>query len=124
MPVIAAPSFLFTVRLQSIEAVLTRMSEGKPSLMISPTCSTLIASLDGGWHYRRLKVAGEKYAEEPEKDEYSDPADAFGYMLLGGGEGRMLLSGSSEPRKPTQTKTDYNPFNRDQRKAPVAVRGW
>lgn len=122
MPVIAAPSFLFTVRLQSIEAVLTRMSEGKPALMISPTCSTLVAALDGGWHYRRIKVAGEKYAEEPEKDEYSDPADAFGYMLLGGGEGRMLLSGSAEPRKPVQTKVPYNPFN--QRKSPVAVRGW
>jgi hypothetical protein len=100
------------VRLQSIEAVLTRMSEGRPALQVSPTCSTLIASLDGGWHYRRMKVAGERYAEEPEKDEYSDPADAFGYLLLGGGEGRALLTGSMEPKKPTQTVRPYNPFAR------------
>ncbi len=115
LPVRAAPSFLFSVRLQAIEAVLTRMSEGKPACLISPggdgfSCSTLIAALDGGWHYRRMKVAGERYADEPEKDEYSDPADAFGYMILGGGEGRMLLRGSAAPAKPVDTAVRYNPF--------------
>ena len=115
-----APSFLFTVRLQSIEAVLTRMSEGRPSLQVSPNCQTLIAALDGGWHYRRLKVSGEKYAEEPEKDEYSDPADAFGYMVLGGGEGRLLLSGTRAPARVVNTRRQTNPFDR-----PVAApRGW
>lgn len=110
LPIRAAPSILFSVRLQSIEAVLTRMSEGRPALQVSPTCITLIASLDGGWHYRRMKVAGERYAEEPEKDEYSDPADAFGYMLLGGGEGKLLLTGSRERTTPVQTIRPYNPF--------------
>jgi hypothetical protein len=120
LPVIEAPSFLFTVRLQAMEAVFTRMTEGRPAITISPKdertgmgCATLIAALDGGWHYRRMKVAGERYAEEPEKDEYSDPADGLGYLLLGGGEGRRVLTGSSEPKKPTQTKrADYNPFKK------------
>lgn len=112
LPILPAPSILFSVRLQSIEAVLTRMGEGQPSLQVSPNCTTLIAALDGGWHYRRLKVAGERYAEEPEKDEYSDPADAFGYLLLGGGEGRQLLTGSAEPKKPTNTIRPHNPFAR------------
>ena len=107
-----APSFVFSVRLQSIEAVLTRMSEGRPALQVSPTCSVLVAALDGGWHYRRLKVAGERYNEEPEKDEYSDPADAFGYMLLGAGEGRMLLSGSAEPPPKINTRGNYEPFKK------------
>lgn len=127
LPVLEAPSFLFTVRLQAIEAALTRMSEGKPAVLISPWdertqrgCTTLIAALDGGWHYRRMKVAGERYAEEPEKDEYSDPADAFGYGLLGGGEGRMVLRGSAEPAKAIQTRTDYNPF----RRRTAALRRW
>jgi hypothetical protein len=111
LPVTAAPSFLLSVRLQAAEAVLTRMSEGRPSLQISPTCTTLIAALDGGYHFRRLKVAGERYAEEPEKDEYSDPADAFMYALLGGGEGRAVLTGSAEPRKKVNTiARDYNPL--------------
>lgn len=112
LPILPAPSILFTVRLQSIEAVLTRMSEGKASLVISPNCTTLIAACDGGWHYRRLKTAGENYSPEPEKDEYSDPADAFGYLLLGGGEGQMLLTGSAEPAKPVNVRRPYNPFQK------------
>jgi hypothetical protein len=120
LPVLPAPSFLFSVRLQAIEAALTRMHEGVPSVLISPTCTTLIAALDGGWHYRRMKVVGERYAEEPEKDEYSDPADAFGYLLLGGGEGRLLLGGTAEPKRPTQTRRDYNPFARKV----GGIKGW
>lgn len=50
LPIQAAPSFLFTVRLQAIEAVLTRMAEGRPALTVSPSCTTLVAALDGGWH--------------------------------------------------------------------------
>jgi hypothetical protein len=119
LPIIEAPSFLFTVRLQTIEAVMSRMSEGKPDLVISPTCTTLIAALDGGWHYRRMKVSGEVYAEAPEKDEYSDPADAFGYLLLGGGEGRRLLSGSSTPARAVNTRVPYNPLAQRQQ-----VRAW
>jgi hypothetical protein len=115
LPVREAPSFLFTVRLQAMEAAFTRMSEGKPAILISPTCSTLIAALDGGWHYRRMKTIGERYSEEPEKDEYSDPADALGYLLLGGGEGRMVLRGTSEPAKTINTKVNnYNPLAQKQ----------
>lgn len=111
LPILPAPNILFTVRLQSIEAVLTRMSEGKPALLVSPTCNTLVAALDGGWHYRRMKTAGEHYSTEPEKDEYSDPADAFGYGLLGGGEGHMLLTGSSEPaRVLAPMRGTYHPY--------------
>jgi hypothetical protein len=112
LPIREAPSILFSVRLQSIEAVLTRMGDGLPAFSVSPTCTTLIAALDGGWHYRRMKVAGERYAEEPEKDEYSDPCDALGYGLMGGGESRMLLRGSAEPPKPVQTIRPYDPFKR------------
>ena len=118
LSILPAPSILLTVRLQAAEAVLTRMSEGKPSLLVSPVCTVLIAALDGGYHFRRLKMAGERYEEMPCKDEYSDPADAFMYGLMGGGEGRMLLTGSSQPAKPTQTRRPYNPFKVS------GVRGW
>ena len=115
LPIQAAPSFLFTVRLQAIEAVITRMTEGRPDFQVSPNCTTLIAALDGGWHYRRMRVQGERYAEEPEKDEYSDPADACGYMVLGGGEGRMLLVGTrGATRGKVNTRRPYNPFERQQ----------
>lgn len=112
MHVMPAPSILLTVRLQAAEAVLTRMREGRPALLVSPTCSTLIAALDGGYHFRRLKVSGERYEEMPHKDQYSDPADAWAYGLLGGGEGRILLTGSAEPKKIQQTRRPWNPFGK------------
>lgn len=119
LPVQPAPSILLSVRLQAAEAVLTRMSEGRPALLVSPACSTLVAALDGGYHYRRLKVVGERYEEAPCKDEYSDPADAWMYGLLGGGEGRVLLTGSAEPKRATNTLRPYNPF-----KQSGAIRRW
>lgn len=120
LPVQPAPSNLLTVRLQAVEAVLTRLVEGRPGLLVSPTCTMVKAGLDGGYHYRRLNTGGERYAEEPEKDEYSHPADAFQYMVLGGGEGRILLTGGAEPKKPVNTRKDHRPFNR----AGGSVRGW
>lgn len=112
LPIHPAPSILLSVRLQAGEAVLTRMYEGKPAVLISPTCTMLIAALDGGYHFRRLKTSDGRYAEEPEKDEYSDPADAWMYGLLGGGEGRTLLQGSAAPPRPVNTRRPYSPFGR------------
>ena len=41
----------------------------------------------GGYHYRRLKVAGdERYHDEPNKNEFSHVHDALQYALSGGGE--------------------------------------
>lgn len=114
LSIVEAPSILLTVRLQSAEAVLCRMTQGKPALQISPNCSVLIAALDGGYHYRRLLKSGEHYAPEPEKDEFSDPADAWMYGLLGAGEGRLLLSGSAEPKAKVNTRTNYNPLKQRQ----------
>ena len=110
LSVVPASSILLTVRIQAAEAVLTRMREGKPALAVSPNCKVLIAALDGGYRFRRLKMSGERYADAPEKDHYSDPADAWMYGLLGGGEGRMLLAGSAEPKGIVATRKPYNPL--------------
>jgi hypothetical protein len=125
LPIIEAPGGnLLTVRLQAVEAVLTRMQEGKPSILFSPSCTTLIAAMDGGYHFKRMKVSGERYHETPEKDEYSDPADALQYLLLGGGEGRKLLSGSEGTAKPIQTKRPFNPFETRRPMQAARLRGW
>jgi hypothetical protein len=72
----------------------------------------LIAACDGGYHYRKLKVAGaEVYSEVPEKDSYSNPADALQYLLLGAGEGRNLVRGSERP-KATNTVRHFNVLDR------------
>ncbi len=116
LPIQPAPSNLLTVRIQAVDDVLTRMDEGRPSLQIDPECKMLIAALGGGYHFRRMVVQAERYDEIPEKDEYSHPADGFQYMLLGGGEGRQLLTGTSEPQKPVQTRKAYSPFGKRRRR--------
>jgi hypothetical protein len=33
----------------------------------------------GGYHFRRIRISGERYSAEPEKNAYSHPCDALGY---------------------------------------------
>jgi hypothetical protein len=55
--------------------------------------------LQGGFCYRRIQVSGEKYTDEPDKNEYSHPVEALEYALQGEGEGRQALS-SGQVRRP------------------------
>jgi hypothetical protein len=63
-------------------------------LLIDPGCVTLITGLSGGYFMRRLRISGERYAEEPDKNQYSHVCEAFENQLLGGGEGRAVTMGS------------------------------
>ncbi len=117
LPIQPAPSNLLTIRLQAVEQVLTRMDEGLPGLLISPTCTTLVAAMDGGYHYRRMATTAERYSDTPEKDEYSHPADALQYGLLAGGEGRALLTGTEERKPVVQTRKSRWPSQRRRRRA-------
>jgi hypothetical protein len=68
------------LRLDAIEHFSTRLVEGKPALLIDPEmCPVLIRALKGGWRYaldNKELVKG----KEPEKNQYSHPGDAFGYL--------------------------------------------
>lgn len=86
------------VRLEAVEQCLNRMVDGAAGLLVSPTCTTLKAAMDGGYHYRKLATTAERYSDEPEKDKYSHIADALQYALLGGGEGRTLVGSGSRPQ--------------------------
>ena len=86
------------VRLEAVEQCLNRMVDGAPGFLVSPTCTTLKAAMDGGYHYRKLATTAERYSDEPEKDKYSHIADALQYALLGGGEGRTLVGSGARPK--------------------------
>ncbi len=68
------------LRLDAIENYTTRLIEGKPALFIDEEmCPVLIRALRGGWRYaldKRELVKG----NDPEKNQYSHPGDAFGYL--------------------------------------------
>ncbi len=92
VPAQPAGSNKIHLRIEAVQAAVGRFIEGKPGLMIHRRCGTLRKALAGGWHFKRVQIAGEeRYHDVPDKNHpYSDVADALGYGLLGGGEGREL----------------------------------
>lgn len=86
-----------SVRHEAVNAVLMRRSSGgqrASSLLVDPRCSTFITGMSGGYFMRRIRVSGERYADEPEKNQYSHICEAGENALLGGGEGRAVTMGS------------------------------
>jgi hypothetical protein len=69
-----------TQRLTSIEHYTTRLTDVGPALLIDERhCPTLVRALKGGWRFKLDKK--ENIANpEPEKNAYSHPGDAFGYL--------------------------------------------
>lgn len=92
------PQNRYTVRHEAVNAVLMRGSTEGPrrALLVDPGCVTFITGMAGGYFLRRLRVSGERYSEEPEKNQYSHVCEAGENMLLGGGEGRAVLMGHQD----------------------------
>lgn len=69
------------MRLNAIEHYTTRLTDMGPALLIdAKECPVLVRALKGGWRYvvdtKRDTIKG----AEPEKNQYSHPGDAFGYL--------------------------------------------
>ncbi len=108
-----APSNDISVRIEAVEGIINRMSEGYPSLLISPTCTNLISGFEGGYQYKRIYYMGnEKYEDKPEKNRFSHIHDALQYAFLGGGEGKKVVIGLNTPKTPTIVQRVSNPFDR------------
>ena len=99
-----------TLRLESVNVTLQRMIDGDSGILIDPKCINLIKGFDGGYHYRRMQVSGERYEEKPSKNRFSHVHDALQYMLLGAGEGRALTSGTKQS-KPVVARKNFNVFD-------------
>ena len=70
---------LIAPRLEAIEYYTTRLTEKGPALVIDPRCRTIIKALASGWRYEQNKRSGED-RDVPEKNMYSHPGDALGYL--------------------------------------------
>lgn len=80
-----------SVRFEAVNGAFRRMAGTQPALIIHPECKTLRRACLDGYRYRKLSMVGERYGEDPDKNEYSHVAEALQYMLLGGGEGRTVM---------------------------------
>ena len=110
--VLPAPSNDPVLRVEAVNAVLSRMVDGEPGFLIDkPKCPVLVTGFLGGYHYRRLQVSGERFEDRPNKNKFSHIHDALQYAILGAGEGRELVR-SARPLQPFQAKENKNFFQR------------
>ena len=115
-----APSNDAVMRVEAVEGVLNRMTDGYPSMKISPSCTVLIAGFEGGYQYKRTyNMGSERYDERPSKNRFSHIHDALQYALLGGGEGRRVVYGLGKSASHTTVERVGSPLSR-QRKARLA----
>lgn len=92
------------IRLESVRKPLRTLVDGRPQFQLHPRCKKLRRGMMGGYHWRRMKVSGERYAPTPEKDQYSHPCDGLGYTgtrLFG--VGLYLPKGNDNARGSNQT---------------------
>ena len=70
------------IRIESVINLTNKMIDGNPAIIISHKCVKLRKGFAGAYHYRRMKVSKETYADKPDK---SDPTshihDALQYLV-------------------------------------------
>lgn len=85
----------FMVRREAAAAPMQRLINGRPGIIVDKKCQKLRKSLAGGYHFKRVAIGAgqERFKDSPHKNEHSHVGDAFGYMLMGGGEHRYMTRG-------------------------------
>ena len=68
-------------RLDAIERYTSRLTDVGPALLIDgKECPVLLRALKGGWRFKMDTKTDTMASPEPEKNQYSHPGDAFGYL--------------------------------------------
>ena len=68
------------IRIESVRKALSSLSDGMPVLQVDPKCKMIRKGFMGGYQYRRMQTVGERFADKPDKGEYSHPHDALQYV--------------------------------------------
>lgn len=84
IPTSGAMSNAFTPRREAVAKHLTSLVDGKPGLLLDPSCHMLRRGFNGRYKYRKMQIPKEDiYSDAPIKNEYSHPHDALQYAALG-----------------------------------------
>ena len=101
----------FRVRREAGAAPMNRLIQGKPGLLVDKRCKRLRKALNGGYHFKRVQISGgERYKDQPNKNEHSHVGDAFMYLLLGGGEHKRLTRGGNKNFSASVASADFDIF--------------
>lgn len=98
-------------RREGVANLLSTLTDGEPAMLIHTRCSYLRKGLAGGYHRKRIQVAGDiKYRDVPDKNIYSHICEALEYDCVSAGEDRVVMTDSknrNENRK-TVADSEYN----------------
>lgn len=73
----------FVPRRESVAFYLTKLAAGQPAFLLDPDVKVLRKGFLGGYCYERVKVAGERYRDRPNKtNKHTHPHDALQYLCL------------------------------------------
>ena len=96
-------------RTGAVENFLTRLTDGKATFQLDPSCKVLRKGFNSGYSFRRIQGSGERYTEEPAKNAWSHPHDAlqYGCMLIIG-----TISKASRVGKKKRYRKKYQPASK------------
>ena len=103
-----APSNALSLRLEAVRQPMARLIDGRPGLLVSPTCKVLRRGFNSAYKFKRVFVGGSvvRYMDQPEKNEASHVQDALQYAMLGAG-GYHDVRVRATPLRPTGTEASY-----------------
>jgi hypothetical protein len=87
----------FSVRTEAVSAALTRMIDGEPGFLLHPDCKVTRKGMQGGYCFKRVAVAGDRFRNEPDKNRFSHPCEAGQYLMLGAGEAAKVMPPAPPP---------------------------
>jgi hypothetical protein len=98
----------FIKRRESVAGALSRLIDGAPGLIVHPQCVILRKAMAGGYALKRVQVGGAaKYRDMPDKNDYSHVAESLQYLLVGGGEARLLVKRTQSGPRPELAVMEY-----------------
>lgn len=103
------------LRREAVAGALNRMIDGQPGFLLSPACKVTRKGMAGSYCFKRVQVSGdERYHDTPSKNRYSHPCEAVQYVMLGSGEGRVVLRKQKRRARagsrPTRANSRYAPL--------------
>jgi len=108
-----APTQDPTRRREGVAYLLNTVVDGVPAVRYHKRCVTLRKGMAGGYHRKRLQVAGDiKFRDVPDKNKYSHVCEAHEYDVVSAGEDRAVTVGRDHQSRIRQeyANSDYEVF--------------
>lgn len=88
------------IRREALAKFMTKIIDGQPGFIISPSCKVARIGLAGGFKYKKVRSEIEgSVRPRRDKNAYSHPVEAGEYMMMGAGEGHALIAGERAEKK-------------------------